>query len=187
MNNRKLGTDNENNVGALLSCWYTGETKGTKDGRVFHRQRGSGGERGFRGDLKTPDSLFLHIECKDVRGWELTDILRNLYESDPKSQKSVINWWKQCCRDARKRSEEDFEPERLKWLIFTRSNQPQYLMMESRDWMGLNLAKDGRRMYRGRYINLVTEYGTLAVLLLEDFLEVFSPEYVSEWSSKLKK
>lgn len=181
-NSRKLGTSNENTVGAVLSCWFTGEASGTRGGRVFHRQQGSGGDRGFRGDLKTPDSLFLHIECKDIQGWELTDILRSVYENNPNDQRSVINWWKQCASDAKKRAIEDFESERPKWLIFTRNNQPQYLMIEHREWNRLNFTSDNRRIYRGRYVIVSTELGSVVVLLLDAFLASFKPRDVVVWS-----
>lgn len=169
---RAIGTKHENAIAKILTRWF----HGGKGEKVFFRTHGSGGACGFRGDLRPPASIRVHIECKKGDIWNFSDVLKGTNTG----KAGIEGWWEQATRDRTKRAKEDGEEKRPVWLIFTRARDPYYIAIASHEMLNLVMLKEST--YPHRKMKLSLDGCSIVVMLLDEFLKWASPKDIKRWS-----
>lgn len=114
-NSRVKGNRGELDVAKAFSQW---------SGEIVRRTPGSGGwggaqEFGTTADLICKKKAFpFHIEVKHREGWTLDDLVTGVRKEH---DKSIWQWWRQCCRAA--------PDDKTELLVFRRNHQPWFVML----------------------------------------------------------
>jgi hypothetical protein len=172
------GAGFERAIAKLLAKWWTGR-EGTN---TFMRQKGSGGDPGYRGDLKIPEDLFLHIECKTGAGWSLDHFLHRTYETKKSGGITIWGWHLQAMEDVQKRAKEDAEKFRPIWLICSQPRREPLLIYEEH-LMG-HYFKNTRTIqlnFTGPIVgkeDKLLQHARMVVVPLAACLELWTPNFV---------
>lgn len=148
------GRSYESHIAKKLSKWWGRD-------KAFRRTPSSGGWDRDRApcDMVVPDGFPFDVECKKNEGWELVQLLKS-------PDKSLLaKFWAQAADECR--------PGRSPWLIFSRNNQPDFVMMRFASWGRLSKLFGqvvGTFKYRG------PDGAGLMICLLDELLDCIDSE-----------
>lgn len=161
-NGRNKGNTFERAIAKQITDWV---------GVPFSRVPLSGGWN-QTGDItpKKPEDMVkwkFGVECKNQEAWTIPMLFK--FKDFRTMPKKVKGWWKQCADDAKK-------SKRTPLLIFTKANEPVFLLMRTPMFRRLQLSKTATA-----YMTC----GKFRVMLWEEFLTVPYPQIVKRLKGKI--
>ena len=109
----RKGGGYERHCAKLFKAWGGGTVARVPRSGGWH----AGAEFDAKGDLIFKPSSRYHVECKNRKSWRLDDLITGVRA---KGSNSIEAWWEQTVRDCPRG--------KLPLLIFTKANQPDWLM-----------------------------------------------------------
>lgn len=158
-NGKAKGNVFERKIAKIMTEWT---------GIKFERVPASGGlhwksDNRVYGDIVCNDPEFpFVIECKNRQAWNMDSLING--------SKEVEKWWKQVTADAEATG-------KLPMVIFTRNQQPNYIMMRLEDYDDDNLITSGQYPNIPMYVfrmDIAICGEPLTVMKLDDFTRRFS-------------